>query len=213
MQKDIFQIITDFDELLECKAFDELSIAEKEKVLQCITPEEYEQYRNNLFILKSEMKFRDSIEPKSDIKQSLMQAYDRKYGKKKVVSGLIFAALNHKLPVYQVSIAAALIIVFLWYYNRPEEKIRYVNTTDTVYVEKPIYVEVKKKHEIEQPAIKKNKSVDKILVKEKKVEKPNLYKEYLAYNILSKMQSIKENKCGQSIKNDSMIMSLMSPAR
>lgn len=212
MQKDIFQIIANFDQLLENKTFDELDISEKEMVLQHITPEEYEQYRNAFFMLKAEIKLRNKLIPDTDMKASLMQAFDQKYSPK--ADNVFMRMINYKMPVYQIGIAAALILAFVWFGKIPAEKIKYVNTRDTVYIEKPVYTEIVK----EQPIVKENSSTPKkpLIQTAKKqitIEKPNNYKEYMANNILSKMQSVYEMKRGKNIGKDSVLLAWITPAR
>ncbi len=211
MQKDIFQQIPNFDQLLENKTFDELSISEKEMVLQHITPEDYEQYRSAFFKLKSEIK-QQQLKPDLLRKKALMQAFDQKYNQKS--DTFIMRFVNYKIPLYQTGIAATLILVFVWFFHNPVEKIKYVNTTDTVYVEKPVYTEVVKKPEL----IKEVKPEQKTAVKQasKKTlptEKPNYYKENLANNILSKMQSVHEMKRGNNIGKDSVLLAWIMPVR
>lgn len=211
MQEDIFQQIPDFDQWLENKSFDELSISEKEMLLQHLTPEAYEEYRNAFFLLKSGIKKQD-LKPDERRKTALMHAFDQKYNKKS--DSRFMQIINYKIPLYQTGIAAALILAFVWFFNNPSEKIKYVNTTDTVYVEKPVYTEVVKNQEI----TKDKKVLQKAVVKQsgKKIkpdEKPNYYKEYLANNILSKMQTVQEMKRGKNIGKDSILLAWIMPVR
>lgn len=211
MQEDIFQQIPDFDQWLENKSFDELSISEKEMLLQHLTPEAYEEYRNAFFLLKSGIKKQD-LKPDERRKTALMHAFDQKYNKKS--DSRFMQIINYKIPLYQTGIAAALILAFVWFFNNPSEKIKYVNTTDTVYVEKPVYTEVVKNQEI----TKNKKVLQKAVVKQsgKKIkpdEKPNYYKEYLANNILSKMQTVQEMKRGKNIGKDSILLAWIIPVR
>ena len=214
MQKDIFQTIPDFDKLLENQAFDELNLTDKEKILQCMTAEEYDLYRDSFFMLKKEIKSVQSIHTDTDVKKFLIKAFNKKYGKKKLTSGLLSTVLNYKLPVYQTGLAAALILAFFWFGNQTADKIKYVNTIDTVYVEKPV---VALKSDI--PSVQ-TKSVDQIVVQRNKkpttkgkMLRPNFYKEYLTNNIMSKIQSSHKVKRGQSVDKDSMLLALVSPAR
>lgn len=211
MQKDIFQQIPDFDQWLENKSFDELNISEKEMILQHLTPEAYEEYRNAFFMLKSGLK-QQNLKPDERRKTALMHAFDQKYNKKS--DSRIMQIINYKIPLYQTGIAAALILAFVLFFNNPSEKIKYVNTTDTIYVEKPIYTEVVKNQEI----TKERKALQKTVAKQsgKKIkhdEKPNYYKENLANNILSKMQTVQEMKRGKNIGKDSMLLAWIVPVR
>ncbi len=210
MQKDIFQLIPDFDQLLENKTFDELSISEKAAVMQCITPEEYEQYRNAFVMLKTEIKQKHRIKPDDNLRHLLLTAFDNKYSYK--TDSYFKRIVTYKLPVYQVGIAAALIIAFVWFFNSPAEKINYVNTCDTVYVEKPVYTEIIKMQEVVNEVKPVKKTTEKPVVKKKiPVEKPNYYKENLAYNVLSKMQKVNNMKRGKNIGKDSVLLAWITP--
>lgn len=211
MQKDIFQLIADFDQLLETKTFDELSISEKEKVLQHISPEDYEQYRQSFFMLKTGIK-QQQLKPDLLRKKALMQAFDQKHSHKS--DTFIMRFVNYKIPLYQTGIAAALILAFVWFFNNPAEKIKYVNTTDTVYVEKPVYTEVVKNQDVIDDIKPTHKtSVKQASKKTLSKEKPNYYKEYLANNILSKMQSVHEMKRGNNIGKDSVLLAWIMPVK
>jgi len=214
MQRDIFQTIPGFDLLLETQSFNELSPADKEKVLQWMTAEEYTQYRNSFYLLKKEITSVQKIHPDPDTKRVLMQAFDKKYGKKKTASGLLLIALNYKLPVYQTGLAAALIFAFLWFGNPSVDKLKYVHPIDTVYVEKPAYA-FKPDHSAEETITNYQavKQVKKRWINKKKTIRPNYYIASLTYPIISKMQSMRQIKCGQSVDKDTVLMAWISPAR
>jgi hypothetical protein len=210
MQKDIFQLIPDFDQLLENKTFDELSISEKKAVMQCITPEEYEQYRNAFVMLKTEIKPKHRLKPADDLRKVLLNAFDKKYSHKP--DNYFKRIVTYKLPVYQIGIAAALLFAFVWFIDSPTEKINYVTTCDTIYVEKPVYNEIVKKQEVNNETIVATKTTEKQVPKKRIVnEKPNYYKEYLANNILSKMQTVSNMKKGKNIGKDSVLLAWITP--
>lgn len=77
MEENIFDALPGFDRLLEEKAFEALSVSEKEHVLQYISEEDYRSFRElALAARRQSLNGEQPITPDPSVKSSLMQAID-----------------------------------------------------------------------------------------------------------------------------------------
>ncbi len=122
----------EIEELLQSKAFLELSLSEKELVSSVLSKEEYIHFRNILKTATDSLK--DEIEI-PDLKAKLMSSYNKQHPK-----STINKIAHYALPLYQV---AAILIVVLGLFaiigqeviiGNDSNKV-YVYLTDTIYKE------------------------------------------------------------------------------
>ncbi len=140
-------------QLIESKSFDELSDKEMKKVLEVITEEEYRIRRKVVEGAKQHYaKGVENVQPSDGVLGMVAGVMkQREEQAKKPVLGIVFT----KVPVYQVGIAALLLILLLPQFltsemvvnlNVPQPEKEVVYLTDTIEVEKevPTIVEVEK---------------------------------------------------------------------
>jgi hypothetical protein len=141
MEENIFDAMPGFDRLLEQKPFEALSIREREQVLQFISAEDYNRFRECVLIAQSGKPRRESlIAPDPSVKSRLLQTFvsdDKPPAKSTAPSFPGF--LNYRIPVYQAGIAASVLLFLVFYlllqnYRMPVR----MAVADTVYVDRPV---------------------------------------------------------------------------
>ena len=141
MEENIFNALPCFDRILEQKNFEALSGHEKELVLQFITEDEYNRFREAVLVSKQGKLSREpSLTPDPSVKRRLIQTFGP--GEKSppaTIPGSLSRFLNYSIPLYQVGLAASVILFFMFYlllqnYSMPGQ----VAVADTVYVDRPV---------------------------------------------------------------------------
>jgi hypothetical protein len=143
MEENIFDAIPGFDRLLEEKTFEALSGRERDQVLQFISREDYNRFREAVLVAQHGMHRREPhITPDPSVKNRLMQQFG---SESTPPSGSIFLSLsrllNHRIPFYQAAIAASVLlfmVIFLLLQN-PRMPLR-MAVADTVYVDRPMLI-------------------------------------------------------------------------
>jgi hypothetical protein len=127
--------------MLEQKTFESLSRDEKELVLQYISEEEYNRFRET--VMKTQHSMRNSeplVAPDPSVKSRLMQTFtsDEKSPPANV-PGNFSRFLNYRIPLYQAGLAASVLLFFMVYLFLQNSRMPgQVVVADTVYVDKPI---------------------------------------------------------------------------
>lgn len=130
-----------FDRLLEEKAFDALSDREKDQVLQFISEEEYNRFRETVLVAQHRLRRRQPhIAPDPSVKSRLMQRFGSDAAS---TSGLIPRSLSyllsHRIPVYQAALAASVLLFMLVYLFLQNHRMPLMMAVaDTVYVDRPM---------------------------------------------------------------------------
>ena len=141
MEENIFDAIPGFDRLLEEKTFEALSGRERDQVLQFISREDYNCFREAVLVAQHGKNRREPlITPDPSVKNRLMQHFG---SESTPPSGSIILSLsrllNHHIPFYQAALAASVLIfmvIFLLLQNH-RMPLR-MAVADTVYVDRPM---------------------------------------------------------------------------
>ena len=141
MEENIFEALPGFDRMLEQKTFDKLSSQEKELVLQFISEEEYNRFREAVRLSQpAKLNSKPLIAPDPLVKIRLMQTFSpAEKSHPASVPEKFSRFLNYRIPIYQVGLAASVFLFFVFYvflhnYRTPGQ----AAVADTVYVDKPI---------------------------------------------------------------------------
>jgi hypothetical protein len=141
MEENIFDAIPGFDRLLEEKTFEALSVREKDQVLQFISREDYNRFREAVLVAQHGKRRQEPpVTPDPSVKNRLMQHF----GSESIPpSGSIILSLsrilNHRIPFYQAALAASVLlfmVIFLLLQNH-RMPLR-MAVADTVYLDRPM---------------------------------------------------------------------------
>ena len=141
MEENIFDAIPGFDRLLEEKAFEALSNRERDQVLQFISREDYNHFREAVLVAQHGMQRREPpITPDPSVKNRLMQHFDSEsMPPSSSIPLSLSRLLNHRIPFYQAALAASVLlfmVIFLLLQNH-RMPVR-MAVADTVYVDRPM---------------------------------------------------------------------------
>lgn len=200
-------------ELIETKPFNELTEEEKATVIEFMSEDDYESYRatvaSSKWILSQDFSGKS---PDMDIKNSILDALDRKFQKK---SNIFYRVFLYKMPVYQAGIAAlfAILIVYFITLTSAENPSPLISRTDTVYIKVPV-PETGTENHINTPVRQ-----EKTTYQRKSESNPISHNEafgsyYLALinNVSSKIKLSKSMKSGRALHEDSIAYKLLVAA-
>ncbi len=140
MAENLFEHMPELERLMETRSFGELTLVEREQVLRNVSEEEYESCR--AVILAGKLEFgqeKKALVPDPAIRERLLRSMGGSEASQMRVMDHFMRFLGFRIPVYQpVMAAACLAILFIFLYNRKPETVRYLVSTDTVYMEKPV---------------------------------------------------------------------------
>ncbi len=141
MEENIFDALPGFDRMLEQKNFEALSGHEKELVLQFITEEEYNRFREVILVSQQgKLSGKPLLTPDPSVKNRLMQTPGpAEKAQHTSLHGPLSRFLNYSIPLYQAGIAVSVLLFLSFYlllqnYRMPGQ----VTIADTVYVDKPV---------------------------------------------------------------------------
>jgi hypothetical protein len=220
MNEKIFEKLPDFDKLLEKKSFKELSDSEKIIILEYLTEEEYENYRE--IILESREMFRSeltTLKPEPEMKGILLAQFKtKKPPQKSRALSLLTAMLNYRLPVYKLGFAVSIVFIFILFFRPGVFKdTNYITKIDTLFIEKEIKVSVPdtqanqiitastREHNTEKPDYVNS-------IEEKSDYETEQNKENIAFNIdilnnsLNNIEAARRMRSGRSINDDSLVL-------
>ena len=141
MEENIFDAIPGFDRLLEEKTFEALSGRERDLVLQFISREEYNHFRETVMVAKRGMYRREPpIAPDPSVKKRLIQRFGSDATTPASPSSLSLSRLlNHRIPLYQAALAASVFIFMVIFLLLQNHRMPVgVAVADTVYVDRPM---------------------------------------------------------------------------
>jgi hypothetical protein len=227
MSKKILTEIPDIENIPENKTFDELTESEKAKVLELMSINEYNLYRNT--ILRSKLLFSqetEAISPDPSIKDKLMLEFRNKNSiKGKNFFHKLNQIINYKIPIYKIGFAFSVIIAFTLFFRQwNNESLKYINITDTVYVEKIVKQNKADSGLIEKPAFgnKSNKTLKmdtsqndfqkNNYIKSETVYERHSYENFTIENTMKNIEIIDKMKKGRSIDEDSLLLKFLVQA-
>lgn len=137
MEKDIFDLIPDFDLILEKSAFRDLNPEQKEVIRGYFSEEEYAKLREMIRISKQyNLAGKPTLKPNPAVKERIFENLAPKPPR---AARVISDVLNYRIPLYQVGLAASVLLIFFFYFMlRTESSLRQTILTDTVFKERVI---------------------------------------------------------------------------
>lgn len=133
MEANIFDAIPGFDRLLEQKTFEALTCRERGQVLQYISEEEYNRFRQSVLVAQhGTLRRKSPLAPDPSVKSRLMQ-------RSGTAEGFLSRILGYRIPAYQAGLAASVLLFLVFYLlvqNDPVPAV--IAVADTVYVDRPV---------------------------------------------------------------------------
>ena len=219
MEEHIFDKVPELEILLESRSFSDLTESEKERVLEYLTQEEYDTYRN--VILESRKQFVHEMgvnKPGPELRTGLLNLMSRKKRRGIALKEILNKVITYRIPVYQPAFTIAiLVILFFTLNNKGGETVRYIAQRDTVYLESPA-------HAMPQPTpslttegrmmVKAHKVVSKMQPSSGKadiniIQSPS--NQYIE-NAYQKIRLLTSYKAGHTALEDSALMKLLVAA-
>lgn len=123
MKDNYSEMNVDMEQILFSKEYDELTAAEKEEIKDFISSkEDFYLMKNTLMSVKNSFGVEEEIEPRNSSKEDLLKMFNDTHGKVVSINKPRPFYLN---PVFQIGIAAVLVLGIIFFYPKGENK----NTT------------------------------------------------------------------------------------
>jgi len=137
MEKTIFDLIPDFDLLLEKIPFRDLDTEKKKIILRFFSEEEYGKLQEMILLSKQNiLQGKTALKPNPDIKHRILMDHAPH---RPLAARPIFRFLTYRIPLYQAGLAASVLLLIIFYFllrsiPSPGETV----LADTVYLDKII---------------------------------------------------------------------------